>query len=90
MTKLPSPMDIGDIVVTDESCENPYTWEGEERMGLARSRALGLFLCGGKTPGLVFWYAPSCGGAVRLTVPPDVRQETIDYYWKEDGTPKRV
>jgi len=73
-------IDIGDILTHEGEPANPY--KGYQT-GKVRSEALGRFLRGKPTDGLTFWHAPSCGGAKRLTEPPPVMPEVVDFYWPE-------
>lgn len=78
--------DIGDIAVTEKGCENPYR---NQLMGDERSRALGRFFVFGDPGQYGFWYAPACGGALRIEKREDidVEQHVIDFYW---GGPKAL
>lgn len=57
---------IGDVVVTDALCTNPYRYSGPYSYGETRVTALRLFRDGGDTRGLRLWAAPSCGGARQI------------------------
>lgn len=78
---------LGDVVAVPEGTENPYKCSElfDERPAL-----MGKFLRGIETPGVEFWHAPACGGAVKLASGIDaVRPDIVDYYWTAGGTPKR-
>ncbi|TAL42449.1 MAG: hypothetical protein EPN91_08700 [Salinibacterium sp.] len=65
---------IGDVLATDTACTNPYTFR--DTQGL-REKAFALFrrAAAGKASGgdwmlaqqVQLWYAPSCGGALRIS-----------------------
>jgi len=78
---------LGDIVAVPEGTENPYRCN---ELFNERGSVLGKFLRGIETPGVEFWHAPGCGGAVKLASGIDaVRPDIVDYYWAADGTSRR-
>lgn len=57
---------IGEVIVTEASCENPYTYHGILRIGTMRKHALAAFRDGEDTTGMALWHAPASGGAHRI------------------------
>ena len=72
---------VGDVkVIRGEPPEgNPYraAGSGQDLMFSARVYALWLFCKGRDTSGYTLWYAPSCGGALRI--------QSKDVYWADSG-----
>jgi hypothetical protein len=68
---------IGDVLVTDLACTNPYTYRGDYYSGEPRKLALSVFKHQGYTEGMQLWYAPAIGGATRITA------EEVD--WSTSG-----
>jgi hypothetical protein len=62
--------------VTDDQCENPYTYRGPWRTGEQRKLALMVFQHRGYTTGMQLWHAPANGGARKITAD-DVNWETM-------------
>ena len=62
---------IGDVLVTDRGCQNPYLYRGECYSGTPRVAALQHFRDGDVPEDLVLWHAPCCGGA-RVISPREV------------------
>ena len=58
---------IGEVMVTEAGCENPYTYKGIFSIGAWRKKALQAFRDREETLGLELWHAPAGGGARRIT-----------------------
>lgn len=84
-------IDLGNIYVVPEGAANPRT-DYVGGWGSVRVTQLGLFFRGKPTPGYEFWVCPYSGGQYRLTSAKDidVGDTAVDFYWHEDGSPKRV
>lgn len=80
-------MDIGDILVTRKGAVNPYLGSLN---GPERSQVLGRFLRGFSCPEYEFWFAPSSGGACRISrEEAAVDPEAVNFCWDENGVARR-